>query len=143
MICSSSGLELVMTSMSSANASRSPRSLTSSSLAEDLIASSKYTLKRTGESTDPWGSPISASICWLPICIEDCLCSPLMRSIRVLSWSFLHLLSSSFQRISLSTESYAFCKSMRRLYYLFLLPYTSLSKRLAWMAVDLPSLKPV
>jgi hypothetical protein len=55
----------------------------------------------------------------------------------------LHLLSSSFQRISLSTESYAFCKSMRRLYYLFLLPWTSLSRRLAWMAVDLPSLKPV
>ena len=62
MICSSSGFEFVITSMSSANASRSPLLLTSSNLSEDLIASSRYTLKSTGESTEPWGRPISALI---------------------------------------------------------------------------------
>ena len=85
MMCSSSDLEFVMTSMSSANASRSPLPLTSSSLLDDLIASSRYTLKSTGDSTDPWGRPISALIRWSPICIYDCLCSPLMSSMRVLS----------------------------------------------------------
>ena len=50
---------------------------------------------------------------------------------------------SSFQSITRSTESYAFFRSMSRLNFLFLNPWTSLSNRLAWMAVDLPSLKPV
>jgi hypothetical protein len=67
MISSSSGCELVMTNMSSANASRSPRFLTSSSFLEDFIASSRYTLKSTGDSTEPYGNPISAVICWVPI----------------------------------------------------------------------------
>ena len=55
-----SGLELDITSMSSAKASRSPLLLSSSSFLDDLSASSKYTLNRTGESTEPCGSPISA-----------------------------------------------------------------------------------
>ena len=50
---------------------------------------------------------------------------------------------SSFQSITRSTESYAFCKSMSRLNLRFFSPCTSFSSRLAWMAVDLPSLKPV
>lgn len=66
-----------------------------------------------------------------------------MSSTSAFSYSFLHLCSRSFHSISLSTESYAFCRSMRRLYFLFLRPCTSYSKRLACIAVDFPSLKPV
>ena len=52
--------ELDITSMSSAKASRSPRLLISSSFPDDLRASSRYTLKRTGDRIEPYGSPISA-----------------------------------------------------------------------------------
>jgi hypothetical protein len=31
-----------------------------------VIASSRYTLNKTGERIDPCGSPISASMRWLP-----------------------------------------------------------------------------
>ena len=37
----------------------------------------------------------------------------------------------------------AFCRSTSRLYFLFFLPCTSCRSLLAWIAVDLPSLKPV
>ena len=60
MAYSISGCELNITSMSFAKASRSPLLLMSSSFLDDLSASSRYTLKRTGERIDPCGSPISA-----------------------------------------------------------------------------------
>ena len=50
---STSGFELDITSMSSAKASRSPLFLSSSSLLDDLSASSKYTLNKTGERMEP------------------------------------------------------------------------------------------
>jgi hypothetical protein len=53
---------LDITNISSAKASRSPRLLMSSSFLDDLRASSKYTLKRTGDRIEPYGSPISAFI---------------------------------------------------------------------------------
>ena len=53
----SSGALFDITNMSSANARRSPLLRTSSSLSEDLSASSRYTLKRTGERIEPCGSP--------------------------------------------------------------------------------------
>ena len=142
-IYSTSASLLDITSMSSAKARRSPLDLTSSNFLDDMIASSKYTLNKTGESTDPYGNPISASICYSPICMVDYLCSFVISSTIASSLLLLHLLLSRFHRISRSTESYAFCKSMSKLYFLFLLPCTSLRRRLAWIAVDLPSLKPV
>ena len=57
---STSGCELDITSMSSAKASRSPLRLSSSSFFDDLSASSRYTLKRTGDRIEPYGRPISA-----------------------------------------------------------------------------------
>ena len=132
-----------MTSISSAKASRSPLDLTSSNLLDDLIASSRYTLNNTGDSTDPCGSPISASICYSPTYIVDYLCNFIINSTIAISLLLLHLFFRRFQSISRSTESYAFYKSISRWYLLFLLPCTSLRRRLAWMAVDLPSLNPV
>jgi hypothetical protein len=73
----------------------------------------------------------------------DSLCSLTINSIRDLSYWVLHLFLSSFQRITRSTESYAFWRSMSRLNFLFLRPWTSFNSRLACMAVDLPSFKPV
>ena len=64
-----------ITNMSSANASKSPLFLTASSLTEDLSASSKYTLKSTGDRIEPCGSPISALSLCPPISISDCLWS--------------------------------------------------------------------
>ena len=49
-----------MMSMSSANASKSPLFLMLCSILEEFNASSKYTLKSTGDRTEPYGSPISA-----------------------------------------------------------------------------------
>ena len=66
MTYSISGCELDITSMSSAKASRSPLLLMSSSFVEDLSASSRYTLKRTGERIEPCGSPISAFMLCVP-----------------------------------------------------------------------------
>ena len=77
---------LVMTSMSSANASRSPLFLTASNLVEDFRASSRYTLNSTGDSTDPYGSPISALMECYPTCMVDSLCSFMMRSTRDFSY---------------------------------------------------------
>ena len=103
----------------------------------------KVNVENTGDNTDPCGSPKSTLICCSPTWIVDCLCSLVMSSMRNFSPSFLHLFCSSYQSISRSTESYAFCRSIRRLNFLFLLPCTSLSSRAAWIAVDFPSLKPV
>ena len=61
-----SGCELDITSMSSAKASKSPLLLMSSNFVEDLIASSWYTLKRTGERIEPCRSPISAFMLCVP-----------------------------------------------------------------------------
>ena len=66
-IYSISRWQLDITSMSSAKARRSPLDLTSSSFFDDFIASSKYTLNNTGDSTEPWGNPISAFIWCSPI----------------------------------------------------------------------------
>ena len=142
-IISTSPCELDITSISSANASRSPLFLTSSNFLEELIASSKYTLNKTGDSTDPCGSHISALICYSPTWIVDYLCNLVINSTSASSLSFLHLFLSSYHSISLSTESQAFYKSMSRLNFLFLLPCTSLRSLAAWIAVDFPSLKPV
>ena len=130
-------------SMSSANASRSPLDLTSSNFRDDLIASSKYTLNKNGDNTDPYGDPISALISCSPTYIVDSRCNFIINFTMAFSLSFLHLFSKISPKISLSTESYAFCRSTSRLKFLFLLPWTSLSSLLAWIAVDLPSLNPV
>jgi len=140
---STSCCELDITRMSSAKASKSPLFLISSSFLDDLSASSKYTLNSTGERIEPCGSPISALILWVPTYIVDSLCSLTMSSTSDFSLWDLHRSLRSFQSITRSTESYAFCKSIRRLNLRFLNPCTSLRSRLAWMAVDLPSLKPV
>jgi hypothetical protein len=66
-----SGTLFDITNMSSANAKRSPLLRTDSSLSEDLSASSRYTLKSTGDRIEPYGSPISAFILWPPISISD------------------------------------------------------------------------
>ena len=66
-IVSTSARELDITSISSANARRSPLFLTSSSLFEDFSASSRYTLNSTGDRIDPCGSPISAFMVCVPI----------------------------------------------------------------------------
>ena len=132
-----------ITSMSSANASKSPLDRTSFNFWDDLIASSRYTLNSTGESTEPYGNPISALISCSPTWMIDSLWSLVSSVTIALSLSSLHLFSSNPHRISLSTESYAFYRSMRRLNFLFFLPCTSLSSLLAWIAVDLPSLNPV
>ena len=140
---STSGWELDITSMSSAKANRSPLLLSSSSFFDDLSASSRYTFKRTGDRIEPCGRPISAFIVWVPTYIVESLWSLIMSSTSDFSLRDLQRSLRSFQSITLSTESYAFYRSMSRLNFLFLSPCTSLSKRLAWMAVDLPSLKPV
>jgi hypothetical protein len=72
-IYSTSASLLDITSMSSAKARRSPLDLISSNFLDDMIASSKYTLNKTGESTDPYGNPISALISCPPTCIVDSL----------------------------------------------------------------------
>lgn len=143
MIISISGWELDITSISSANARRSPLDLTSSNFCDDLMASSRYTLNKIGDSTDPYGSPISASIECSPTWMVDYLCNLVISSTIISSLWFLHLFLSNIHNISLSTESYAFCRSMRRLKVLFLLPCTSFRSLLAWIAVDFPSLNPV
>ena len=51
--CSISGCELDITSMSSAKAIKSPLLLSSSNFLDELSASFRYTLKRTGERTEP------------------------------------------------------------------------------------------
>ena len=135
--------ELDITSISSAKASKSPLLLMSSSFLDDLSASSKYTLKSTGERIEPCGRPISAFMLCVPTYMVESLCSFTMSSTSDFSYYDLHRCFSNFQSVTRSTESYAFCKSMSRLNLRFLNPWTSFSKRLAWMAVDLPSLKPV
>ena len=142
-IYSISRWQLDITSMSTAKARRSPLDLTSSSFFDDFIASSKYTLNNTGDSTEPWGNPISALIWCSPIYIVDSRWSFISSFTIILSPSSLHLKSSSSHKISLSTESYAFYRSIRRLNFLFLPPCTSFSNLLACIAVDLPSLNPV
>jgi hypothetical protein len=100
-------------------------------------------LNNTGDSTEPWGNPISALIWRSPIYIVDSRCSFISSFTIILSPSPLHLKSSSSHKISLSTESYAFYRSIRRLNFLFLPPCTSFSNLLVCKAVDLPSLNPV
>jgi hypothetical protein len=132
-----------MMSMSSANASRSPLFLMLCSILEEFSASSRYILKSTGDRTEPYGSPISALSDEEPTSMVEFSCSFIINSTNANSAGVLHLFYISLNRSLLSTESYAFCKSMRRLYFLLFFPYNSLRSLLMWMAVDLPSLKPV
>ena len=60
--CSISCCESDITSISSAKARRSPLLISSTSFLDDFRASSRYTLKRTGDSMEPYGRPISAFI---------------------------------------------------------------------------------
>ena len=75
MVSVRSGTLFDITNMSSANASKSPLFRTDSSLSEDLSASSRYILKRTGDRTDPYGSPISAFREEVPTSMIEFLCS--------------------------------------------------------------------
>jgi hypothetical protein len=93
-----------ITSMSSANASKSPLDRTSFNFYDDLIASSRYTLNSTGESTEPYGNPISALISCSPTWMIDSLWSLVSSVTIALSLSSLHLFSRNTHRISLSTE---------------------------------------
>ena len=70
----------------------------------------------------------------------------IMRRARFLSLSFLHLLRRIFQSFSLLTVSYAFWRSMRAAYARLLLPYPGwiwVRSLETWVAVEVPSLKPV
>ena len=70
----------------------------------------------------------------------------MMRRARVSSYSFLHLLNRILQSFSLLTVSYAFWRSMRAAYARLFLPYPGwiwVRSLETWVAVEVPSLKPV
>jgi len=139
----SSPSAFVITNISSANASKSPRTRIYSNFVDDLMASSKYTLNKTGDRIEPCGRPISALMECPPIVMSDSEWSLLINLTNFSSDSSLHLYLSRVHRIPLSTESYAFCRSMSILYFLFFGPWTSYKSLLACIAVDLASLNPV
>ena len=69
-----------------------------------------------------------------------------MRSAKVSSLSLLHLLIRIFQSFSRSTVSYVFWRSMRAAYVRLFLPYPGwiwFRSLETWVAVEVPSLKPV
>ena len=70
----------------------------------------------------------------------------IMRSARVSSLSLLHLLKRILQSFSRLTVSYAFWRSMRAAYARLFLPYPGwiwVRSLEMWVAVEVPSLKPV
>ena len=112
----------------------------------DPSASSRYTLNNMGESTPPCTTPRLAENECLPMTTCDSWYILVMSRARVWSVSLLHLLCRILHSFPLSTVSYAFYRSMSAAYFLLFLPYPGwiwLRSLDTWVAVEVPSLKPV